>query len=76
MKKDNGTTATRFVYDEAGRLWGEYSNTGALIQETVWLDDLPIATLRPNGGGTDIFYVHADHLGTPRAITRPPRILL
>jgi RHS repeat-associated protein len=71
VKKDNGTSATRFVYDEAGRLWGEYSNTGALIQETVWLDDLPVATLRPNGSGVDIFYVHADHLGTPRAITRP-----
>jgi RHS repeat-associated protein len=41
----------------------------------VWLDDLPIATLRPTGTGSptpvDIFYVHSDHLGTPRAITRP-----
>jgi RHS repeat-associated protein len=71
VKKDNGSTTTRFVYDEAGRLWGEYDATGTIIQETVWLDDLPIATLRPNGTGTDIFYVHPDHLGTPRAATRP-----
>jgi RHS repeat-associated protein len=71
VKKDNGSTTTRFVYDEAGRLWGEYDATGTMIQETVWLDDLPVASLRPNGSGTDIFYVHPDHLGTPRAATRP-----
>ena len=50
--------------------------TGNLVQETVWLDDLPVATLRPTGaGGTptpiDLYYVHADHLGSPRAVTRP-----
>jgi len=33
-------------------------------------DDLPVATLRPNGSGIDIYYVHPDHLGTPRAVTR------
>jgi RHS repeat-associated protein len=71
VKKDNGSTTTRFVYDEAGRLWGEYDATGAMIQETVWLDDIPVATLRPNGTGTDVFYVHPDHLGSPRAATRP-----
>jgi len=66
---------TRYVYDEQGRLIGEYDQSGNLIQETVWLDDLPIATLRPTGTGSPtpiaIYYVHADHLGSPRAITRP-----
>ena len=67
----------RFMYDEAGRLAGEYDSAGKLVQETVWLGDVPVATLRPKSGSTttpiaiDIFYVHADHLGTPRAITRP-----
>ena len=71
MKKTTGSSATRFVYDEAGRLWGEYDAAGTLIQEFVWLDDLPVAVLRDNGsGGTNVFYVHPDHLGTPRAITR------
>jgi RHS repeat-associated protein len=70
VRKVGGST-TRFVYDEAGRLWGEYSSSGALVQETVWLDDLPVATLRPNGSSVDIYYVHADLLGTPRAVTRP-----
>jgi RHS repeat-associated protein len=47
------------------------------VQETVWLGDVPVATLRPKSGSVttpiavDVFYVHADHLGTPRVITRP-----
>ena len=73
-KTVDGVT-TRYVYDEQGRLIGEYDQAGNLIQETVWLDDLPIATLRPTGSGTPtpiaVYYVHADHLGSPRAITRP-----
>jgi RHS repeat-associated protein len=41
-----------------------------LIQETVWLGDMPVATLRPNGaGGVNVFYVHTDHLDTPRLVT-------
>jgi RHS repeat-associated protein len=66
-----GGTATYFVYDEAGHLLGEYGGGGALIQETVWLGDVPLATLRPKeGGGVEIFYVHTDHLNAPRKITR------
>jgi hypothetical protein len=47
---------------------GEYSSTGARIQETIRVDDIPVATLRPNGGTACaltlwIFYVHSDHLG-------------
>ncbi|MBK9117017.1 MAG: RHS repeat-associated core domain-containing protein [Betaproteobacteria bacterium] len=75
VRKEVAGTTTVFVYDEQGRLVGEYDGAGALIQETVWLDDLPIATLRPTGTGNPtpiaVHYVHADHLGTPRAITRP-----
>lgn len=75
VAKTVGTTTTRYVYDEQGRLIGEYDASGSLIQETIWLDDLPVATLRPTGTGTPapitIYYVHADQLGTPRAITRP-----
>jgi len=67
---------TLFIYDEQGHLIGEYDGTGALIQETIWLEDLPVATLRPTGAGgsptpINVYYVHADHLGSPRAVTRP-----
>ena len=88
----------RYVYDEQGRLLGEYSPEGKLIAETIWFDDLPVATIRPKGSsaqlplgtagtgtttanntGTntstnpvnvDTFYLHPDHLGTPRVATR------
>jgi RHS repeat-associated protein len=92
----------RFAYDEQGRIIGEYANDGKLIAETIWFNDLPIATLRPKGSnnqiplgtpGTtatqannvgnnmtankvnvDIYYVHPDHLGTPRVVTRSAAI--
>lgn len=70
IEKSGPGGTTLFVYDEAGHLLGEYSGTGALIQETVWLGDLPVATLRPNGTGVLVYYVHADHLGAPRSITQ------
>ena len=75
VSKTVAGATTSFVYDEQGRLLGEYDGTGNLIQETIWLEDLPVATLRPTGSGNPtpiaIYYVHADHLGSPRAITRP-----
>ena len=36
-----------FVYDEAGHLTGSYNGSGAVIAETVWLDDLPVAVFEP-----------------------------
>jgi RHS repeat-associated protein len=73
--KKSGSTTTLFAYDEVGHLLGEYDGTDKLIQETVWLYDTPVATLRlPAGassGPADVFYVHADQLDTPRRITRP-----
>ncbi len=71
VKKTVLGTSTYFVYDEAGHLVGEYDNSGALIQETVWLGDIPVALLKPNGSGVGVFYVHTDHLNTPRRISRP-----
>ncbi|HTR58586.1 MAG TPA: RHS repeat-associated core domain-containing protein [Casimicrobiaceae bacterium] len=74
-KTVSGVT-TVFVYDEQGHFAGEYDGAGNLIEETVWLEDLPVATLRPTGAPgtptpTNVYYVHADHLGSPRAVTRP-----
>ena len=60
-----------YAYDEAGHLLGEYDGSGVLIEETVWLGDIPIATLRPNGATVAIYYVHTDQLNTPRQVTRP-----
>jgi RHS repeat-associated protein len=73
VKKSGGVIASAvyFIYDEAGHLVGEYDSSGNLIQETVWLEDIPVATLRPNGGSVDVYYVHSDQLNTPRKVSRP-----
>jgi RHS repeat-associated protein len=56
-----------FVYDQAGHLLGEYNQHGKAIQETVWLGDMPVAVL----AGDSHYFVYADHLNSPRAITDP-----
>ena len=76
VSKSVGGAMTYFVYDERGHVLGEYDRTGSVIEETIWFEDLPVATLRPTGASgiptpINIYYVHADHLGTGRAVTRP-----
>jgi RHS repeat-associated protein len=72
VRKNVGGIITYFFYDETGQLLGEYDGAGALIQETIWLGDIPVATLRPKlAGGVDVFYIHTDHLNTPRRVSRP-----
>lgn len=72
MRKTSSGANTYFIYDEAGHLIGEYDNAGDLIQETVWFGGIPVAVLKPNGsGGINHFYIHTDHLNTPRRISRP-----
>lgn len=54
-----------FVYDETGLLLGEYDGDGMPRQETIWLDDKPVAVLSQ----LRLLYVYADHLNTPRVLT-------
>lgn len=67
----SGTLARVFFYGESGHLLGEYDGSGNLIEETIWMGDVPVATLQPNGTGVSVYYVHTDHLNTPRRISRP-----
>src|SRR5215471_8110909 len=59
------------MQDDAGHLIGEYDGSGNLIEETIWLGDIPVATLRPNGSSVNIYYVHTDHLYAPRKVSQP-----
>ncbi|MBK9218395.1 MAG: Ig-like domain repeat protein [Uliginosibacterium sp.] len=62
----NTSADTRlYTYDEAGHLLGEYTASGQLIQEHVWLGDTPIALIDAQG----VKLVFADQLDTPRRIT-------
>jgi hypothetical protein len=66
VRKTSAGVSTYFVYDDAGHLVGEYDDSGALIQETIWFGDIPVGVLKSNGsGGVNLFYVHTDHLNTP-----------
>lgn len=72
IRKSGAVGTTLLMYDEAGHILGEYTASGALIQETIWMGDTLIATLQPNGASVAIYYVHTGHLGTPRKITGLP----
>jgi RHS repeat-associated protein len=79
---NTGAPSRQYVYDDEGRLIGEYSGSGELISEHVWLDDTPVAVLKPatspqggqaiaaNGSAPALraYFVHPDHLDTPRVI--------
>ena len=53
-----------FYYDSAHHLIGEYDLAGNPIQETIWLGDLPIATISQGS----IYAIYPDHLGAPHSI--------
>jgi len=60
-----------FWYDETGHYLGVYNATGGLGDEMVWLGDIPVATIVPSGHNFVFYYVHTDHLNTPRQATLP-----
>lgn len=77
--KITGTATTTFLYGPNGQLLGEtqYSPTGVKLgsQFYLWLDSLPLGgiTLAYDADGgiasSSAFYLHADHLNTPRLAT-------
>ncbi|WP_426285030.1 RHS repeat-associated core domain-containing protein [Luteibacter sp. E-22] len=56
----------RFIYDEEGKLLAEY---GASSRTYIWVSGLPIGVLDVDGSSSTLSLVHADSLGTPRAVT-------
>ena len=48
-----GSTYTQFAYDDEGHLQGEYDQNGKLTEETLWLDDTPVAVLKLRAGAAD-----------------------
>ncbi len=65
-----GTTNTYTVYDEAGHWLGDYDDTGAPIQQALWMDDLPVGLL---ANGQQLHYLQPDHLGSPRVVLEAAR---
>lgn len=78
VRKSNPVETKHFVYDDGGKMLGEYDAAGNPIQELIWLGDTPVA-LRgqiPCANGvancteTGTAFIWTDHLNTPREITR------
>lgn len=59
-------SSQRFAYDEVSQLLGEY---GSASRDYIWLGNLPVAVVDTGSGASLVSYVHADGLGTPRAVT-------
>jgi RHS repeat-associated protein len=53
----------QYAYDESSHLIGEYTLSGSLIVEYIWLGDRPIAAVYP---GNRIVYIVSDHQNKPR----------
>lgn len=70
------TGAAYYAYDEAGQLIGEYDANLAPVHETVYLGSTPVAVLKQTGTAASstlqvtVYNVWADHIDTPRVITR------
>ena len=72
VKKSGGSAGTvLYMYDETGHTLGEYTSTGALTEETIWLGDIPVATIVPSGSTVAVYYLMTDHLNTPKKIGQP-----
>jgi RHS repeat-associated protein len=67
VQKTAGSVATRFDYDEASRLLSESTGTGT--RDYVWMDNLPVGIVDGTGTAAVVNFVHADGLGSPRAVT-------
>jgi len=62
-------TTTRYAYDEAGHLIGEYDASGNALNEYVWLADTPVLLLVPVASQpVSVFFIHADQIDTPRIV--------
>ncbi|WP_343997014.1 RHS repeat-associated core domain-containing protein, partial [Ideonella azotifigens] len=70
--------ARYYAYDEQGHLIGEYDASGNPLYEVIYLGDTPVGLItqtRTTTNGvlsvqTKLSYIYADHLDTPRVVTR------
>ncbi len=73
VAKTVGGQSHHFVYGRNGQLLGVYDGaTGAAIEEIVYLDTIPVATVREGV----LYYIHTDHLGTPRLVSDQNQIII
>lgn len=58
-----------FVYNPQHQLLGEYDAAGAPVFEYIWMNGHPVAAMATGAAGvTNIHFIYADHLGSPRVV--------
>jgi RHS repeat-associated protein len=67
VQKTAGGNITRFDYDEDSHLLSESAGTTA--RDYIWMDGMPVGIVDQAGTTTVVNFVHADGLGSPRAVT-------
>ncbi len=65
MKKVVNGTTTIFLYSLNGQIIAESNSAGTISAEYVYLNNQPLAKIE----GTNTYYYHNDHLGTPQKMT-------
>ena len=70
-RKTLAGVTTAYLYDKAGHLIAETSNAGTNYTHYLWLNDTPLAFKKP--GVATLYYIHNDHLDTPRLIANQAR---
>jgi RHS repeat-associated protein len=61
------------LFDEGGHILGDFDGSNNIIDEIIWMDDLPVGVL--NGSSQVVNYIEPDHLGSPRVVIDPTRNL-
>ena len=65
-----GATPIHYIFDQGGHLIAEHNgNTGAVIREYIWIDDMPVAVIDKSSGTAVTYYIHTGHLNEPQVMT-------
>jgi RHS repeat-associated protein len=67
VHKEHSAGLRDFAYDPAGHLLGEYNASGVL-QEFIWLGDMPVAVIVGTVASPLPLLAYADHLNAPRVL--------
>ena len=71
-RSPTGAPERHSAYDEDGQWLGDFSSSGQVVQQVIWLDRFPVALVGEQPVGTSMLaYVQSDRLGAPRLLIDP-----
>jgi len=72
VKKLANSITTVFHYNQEGQVIAESNSAGTITAEYVYLNSQPLAKIE----GTNTYYYHNDHLGTPQKMTNSAKTVM